>query len=203
MNSISESSQRMTDSRLANVGARTIYHAFLAYDEQFAAITRRARLRFETRDWHGMQDDSSARLDLYRQIVDGVVDEIDQLLAERLHDSLVWAGMKAVYSGQIAQRDDWELAETFFNSVTRRIFATVGVNPRIEFVDTDYDLPPNQARHAVYRSYRRAPSTVELLAQILDELPLTEPFANKERDVALAAAAIEEKLLEEGALRAV
>lgn len=41
--------------------------------------------------------------------------------------------MKAVYSGLIADYDTWELAETFFNSSTRRIFTTVGVE-RAEMV---------------------------------------------------------------------
>jgi isocitrate dehydrogenase kinase/phosphatase len=64
------------------------------------------------------------------------------LLAERLLDRLVWASMKAVYSSLIAGDDAWELAETYFNSVTRRIFTTVGVDPRIEFVDTDFPRRP-------------------------------------------------------------
>ena len=37
----------------------------------------------------------------------------------------------------IAGNHDWELAETFFNSITRRILATVGVDCKIEFVNTD------------------------------------------------------------------
>jgi isocitrate dehydrogenase kinase/phosphatase len=198
-----ERSQRMTASRLANLGAAAIYSAYNDYEQHFRTITRRAQWRFETRDWHGMQDDSRARLELYRQIVDRVVNEIRGLLTNRVQEPLVWASMKAVYSGQIAARDDWEVAETFFNSVTRRIFATVGVDPRVEFVDSDYDFPPNLARQAVYRSYGRASSTVALLGQILDDLPFTAPYASREMDVRLAAAAIERQLRAQGALRVV
>jgi isocitrate dehydrogenase kinase/phosphatase len=54
-----------------------------------------------------------------------------------VHDPMVWAGMKAVYAVLVSTRPDTELAETFFNSVTRKIFTTVGVDPRIEFVDSD------------------------------------------------------------------
>jgi isocitrate dehydrogenase kinase/phosphatase len=198
-----DAAPRMTASRLANVGAAAIFSAYFEYDQRFRAITQRARWRFETRDWHGMHADSRERLDLYRELVDRVVDEICRLLAERVQEPLVWASMKAVYSGQIAPRDDWEVAETFFNSVTRRIFATVGVDPRIEFVDTDYDLPPNLPRQAIYRSYGRAPSTRALLAQMLDDLPFTAPYADREGDIALAASWIEEQLRAQSALRVV
>lgn len=193
----------MTASRLANVGANAIFAAYNEYDRLFRALTRRARWRFESRDWQGMQDDSRARLDLYRQSIDRVVEEIRVLLGDRVQDQIIWTSMKAVYSGLIATCDTWELAETFFNSVTRRIFATVGVDPGIEFVDTDYDLPPNQPRQAVYRSYGRAAQTTELVAQILDDLPFTAPYADRDGDIALAAATIEQRLRAVGALRVV
>ena len=35
------------------------------------------------------------------------------------------------------------MAESFFNSLTRRVFATEGVDQAIEFVDTDFDAPPS------------------------------------------------------------
>ena len=132
----------LSDSRLANLGARAIHAGFDAYHARFRAITRRARARFEGRDWRGLRLDGTDRLDLYRQHVDPLVAEVNALLGERVEERLIWAAMKAVYSGLIADRGDWELAETFFNSITRRVFTTVGVDPAIEFVDTDFDTPP-------------------------------------------------------------
>src|SRR5690606_41841213 len=100
-----------------------------------------------------MAADARERLDLYERVARRAADSIRDLLENRTKDQMVWAGMKAVYSGLIMQRHDWELAETFFNSVTRRIFSTVGVDPRIEFVDTDFDSPPTEAMAPLYRSY--------------------------------------------------
>ena len=54
---------------LAERGANAIHAAFLAYRTEFNAITRRAKVRFEQRDWHGMQDDALERLGLYKKIV--------------------------------------------------------------------------------------------------------------------------------------
>ncbi len=199
--------RRLTDSRLANLGAQTILLGFDEYHTEFKTITRRAKIRFEQRDWHGMFTDAAERLDLYRETVNRTVAELRELLGDRANNKLVWASMKAVYSGLIADRDDWELAETFFNSVTRRIFTTVGVDEQIEFVDTDFESPPTQARRSVYRTYRRAASTKALVEQILRDFALREPFhvpfANLSRDAALAAREIESHLRAVGALRVV
>ena len=196
-------SQRLTDSRLANVGARVIHLAFGRFRNAFTMVTRRAQRRFETRDWAAMQTDASERLDLYKAIVDQTVGDIRATLKERVEEKIVWASMKAVYSGLIAGGDDWELAETFFNSITRRIFATVGVDPQIEFVDSDYDIPPNQAERAVYCTYQQAASSAILIETILRNLPFAGDFQNLERDAELAGREIEERLRAIGALRVV
>src|SRR6185295_10016458 len=137
---------------------------------------------FAQRDWHAMQADAAERLDIYRQVVEQTVAKIRTALADRLHDPLVWASMKAVYSGLIAGRDDWEIAETFFNSITRRIFATVGVDPQIEFVDTDFDIPPTQARHPVYRTYDRSADIAALIEAILTDYRFAVAYENMQRD---------------------
>ena len=194
---------RLTDSRLANVGAGTIHQAYNAYREQFDSITASAPGRFAEQDWPGMQKDVSQRLGLYRRIVDLVEASIRELLDDRIHNKLIWASMKAVYSGLIDNDNTWELAETFFNSITRRIFTTVGVDPQIEFVATDFETPPTPSQRPVYRTYRRAPSTAALVTSILLDYELATPFADLERDTHLAAERIEEQLLSLGALRTV
>ncbi|NIR48886.1 bifunctional isocitrate dehydrogenase kinase/phosphatase, partial [Candidatus Saccharibacteria bacterium] len=195
--------QRLTISRLANLRANAIFNGFDNYQIQFKEITRRARSRFESRDWHGAQADAHQRLDLYKDIVDRVLTEIRELLEDRVSDKLIWTSMKAVYSGLITERDDWELAETFFNSITRRIFTTVGVDPDMEFVDTDFETPPTQSRQTVYRTFSGSSSTEELIKTILNEYQFQSSYADLERDAQLAAAEIEAHLRQKGALRIV
>lgn len=86
---------------------------------------------------------------------------------DSLFNSL-WAACKAVYSSRITDCQVWEIAETFFNSLTRRVFATVGVNQQIEFVDTDFDAPPTVAPGALRSCYQDAPLPL-LLAAILTD----------------------------------
>ena len=180
----------LTDSRLANFGAQAIYEAFDAYLEQFATITRRARTHFERRDGHAMQADAAARLDLYTEVLARIVLEIHGLLGARVKDTLVWASVKAVYSGLIASRDQWELAETFFNSVTRRIFTTVGVDPQIEFVDSDFDAPPTKSTRPMFRSYLAPSSLAALIEKILADVAFAVAYEDRGRDARLAAEVI-------------
>jgi isocitrate dehydrogenase kinase/phosphatase len=193
----------LSDSRLANLGAKAIFDAFETYQSQFKAITQRAKTRFEARDWHGMQTDATERLDLYKVVIDQIEAGIRDLLAERLTEKLVWASMKAVYSGLISPRDDWDLAETFFNSVTRRIFTTVGVDAQIEFVDTDFETPPTPASEPVYAVYGRFPTTTDLIQHILADYPFAISYAHSQQDAAQIAQRIESQLRQIGALRVV
>lgn len=193
----------LTDSRLANLGAQAILKAFKSYQTEYQTITRRAKIRFENCDWHGGQKDAAERLDLYKNIVDQIVSDICDLLDQRLQEKMVWVSLKAVYSGLIMPRDDWELAETFFNSVTRRIFTTVGVNAQIEFVDTDFEVPPTSASQPVYRTYGRFPHTYNLIQQIMQDYPFDAPFQDQKRDAELVASRIEQQLRHIGALRVV
>ena len=52
-------------SGIAYNAARHIADAYAHYNAEFRAITRRAPLRFDNRDWKGSQRDSVERIDLY------------------------------------------------------------------------------------------------------------------------------------------
>ena len=190
--------QPLSESRLANLGANAIHRAFDRFQRQHKAITRRARSRFEARDWAGMQADSRIRLDLYGEVVDKVVEEIGGLLGELTADRFVWASMKAVYSGLIGEREDWELAETFFNSATRRVFTTVGVDHRVEFVATDFTNPPTRHAQEVFHRYERDASTAALVEAVLTDFRFQTLYKDIRRDAKLVAVEIENHLVEIG-----
>jgi isocitrate dehydrogenase kinase/phosphatase len=187
----------------AERAAETIRLGFLRYLDEFGAITRRAQRRFEQSDWAGAQADAVERLHLYRKGVDPVVAEVRTILGDHLTDPAIWTAMKAGYSAAIANRDDFDIAETFFNSITRRIFDTVGVDQRIEFVDTDFVTPPTHSRRPVYRTYQRSDDTTALIEEILSDYALDVPYEDVRRDAGLVAERIEQRLLDVGALRVV
>jgi len=103
------------------------------YFETFTAITRRARLRFENRDWSGMRADTVERLNLYPlQVADAVEAVRDHFDAAATQPEL-WRLSKTAYITRAEQGRDVELAATFFNSVNRKILATVGFDPELAF----------------------------------------------------------------------
>ena len=140
-----------------------------------------------------MHADSAERLGVYEGAVDQIVARVRELLKERTGSRLMWVSIKAVYSGLINDRGDWEIAETFFNSVTRRIFDTVGVDEEIEFVHSDYEEPPSPADHPAFRAFTATASLSDCLGEILEAhgMALGEP--EQERRCAAAADYIEQR----------
>lgn len=155
------------DSRLAALCAEATRDAFLEYETQFDEITRRARERFLARDWRGSFDDARERLRLYSLIVGSLTLRARDLLGPRLCDRSIWSETKARYSALVAPASRWEIAETFFNSLTRRVFTTEGVNQAMEFVDTDFDAPDGEPGE-VARTYSGAPIP-ELMVRLLTD----------------------------------
>jgi isocitrate dehydrogenase kinase/phosphatase len=190
----------LTDSRLAALCAEAARDAVVEYERHFDEITRRARDRFFARDWRGSFDDSRERLRLYSLILDSLTNRTRELMADRLDHRSIWSATKAAYSALIAKSDRWEIAESFFNSLTRRIFATEGVNQAIEFVDTDFDASAGE-QHKIARTYSGGTVTNLMTELLTDEgvggftpehwsnLPESAELAAKRLEAALPDAA--------------
>jgi isocitrate dehydrogenase kinase/phosphatase len=188
----------ITDSRLAALCAQKAQQAFLDYRESFRVITRRARERFLARDFAGAYADAAERLHLYGSVLARLTTDIEDLMGPRLGERSIWTAIKAVYSALIAQSSEWEIAESFFNSLTRRVFATAGVDQAIEFVDTDFDAPPTSSPKDMLHLHSGAPLSELLTAALTD--PAAGGFAAGDWDdlrksVRLAAERIEAALV--------
>jgi isocitrate dehydrogenase kinase/phosphatase len=176
----------LPSSRLANLVVPSVLEAYDRYAAEFTEITRRAQGRFERREWAGEASDATERLDLYGRCIDRLEAEVRSSLGRRIGDRALWAGMKALFSGQIADRPDCELAETFFNSLTRRVFATVGVDSNVEFVDSDFEVRPATITEPVWRLHAGAPRPAELVERVLVAVGFRGPFADLGEDSRLA-----------------
>jgi isocitrate dehydrogenase kinase/phosphatase len=184
----------LTDSRLAAVCADAAWQAFLRYRANFHIITGRAADRFLRRDWPGAYADAAERLRLYARVLDELVAAIRRMMGDRLEVKPLWAAIKAVYSSLISRCDDVEIAESFFNSLTRRVFATVGVNQQVEFVDSDFDAPSSASPGGMQCSYQGA-ELPTLLTAILTELGFpAELYCDLPAATAAAAARLEMEL---------
>ena len=190
----------LTDSRLAALCAEEARKALDDYEARFDAITRRARDRFLARDWHGSYQDAAERLRLYSLVLDGLTNRVKALMGPRLQAHAVWSATKAVYSSLIAQSIRWEIAESFFNSLTRRVFATDGVDQAIEFVDTDFDAPPSAHGDELAQVYSGAPLAFLLREALTDAKGAGFPL-NRWSDLNQASRAAADRILAAAASR--
>jgi isocitrate dehydrogenase kinase/phosphatase len=175
---------------LAELGAAAIHQAFEAYQREFLSITARAPRRFEARDWKGAQQDALERLDTRGRHVQAVVAMLRSRFEARTGDRDLWAFMKPLYLVRISRRPDMELAESFYNSVTRRVFSTVGVDAHVEFVASQVRASLPDPSQPLFRTYAGAP-TVELVRQVLQDAGLQAPFEDLDRDAIRAGAQVD------------
>ena len=194
---MSTAGSTMTDSRLATLCAQSTRQAFYDYQARFDEITGRARDRFLARDIAGTYADAAGRLRLYGSVLTDLTQSIEDLLGSRLRERTIWTAIKAVYSALIAQSPEWEIAESFYNSLTRRVFATAGVDQAIEFVDTDFDAPPTSSPNPIVERYSSDSLPQLLIAALTNEVAggfVAERWNNLLGSVLLAAERIEENL---------
>ncbi len=150
----------------ACAAAALLVDAFADYNARFADITRRARRRFEQRDWRGAGVDARARIDLYDICIREAQGRLDLLLDDRLRARALWSAMRLQYEHQVAALADRELYKTWFSSLSRRQFHTHGVAPDIEFVALDRE-PYTEGSDAAAHRHHAADDVVAMCAQVL------------------------------------
>ena len=179
--------------RPISAAVASIHAAYDKYERGFEEITRRARSRFERRDWSGAQADASERLTLYKTHVDGAVADVHDILEDGVMERTVWGAMKSEHALR-GDRPDSELAATFFNSVTRRVFSTVGVDPAIEYLEHSPPHAPAATDAAIWETYRASAVDPGLVRRILLALPWSVPYAQLDRDSVLVAELIDARI---------
>jgi isocitrate dehydrogenase kinase/phosphatase len=179
---------------LARAGTEALRAGFDAFFTERARITARARARFEARQWAEGQADARARLDLRERVVNETVGTVRAELGGAAHDRDVWRRVKERYLAAVEGGLAPEIALTFFNSVTRRVFATAGVDAGIEFLAMD--VPAPRSSTFPLRTFRREVTTRALLHRILEAYAFAVPYEDLDRDARLAAIELDAQLRE-------
>jgi isocitrate dehydrogenase kinase/phosphatase len=173
---------------LARDCARSIFDAFGEYNAEFREVTRRARLRFETRDWTAARRDAKERIDLYDRYVLNTTEAMRVRLGAYATDRALWIRIRECFEDEIRDFIDLEFEKTFFSSITRRLFATVGVDPEVEFVALDLDplskIRPPQALNV----YEFSRPTETVIGDILEDHSFESPWLDFRASVDFVAA---------------
>ena len=156
------------DNAPAKQYAATIAEHFRSYNDEFGRITRRAALNFLAEDWHGAQLDAVARIELYDVRVSRCVAALADTLRSLRTDVKLWTEIKRAYETLVARRPDSDFYRTFFNSVSRESFGTVGVNAEVEFCATNVGRASGAVPIRVYRIGSSLPGAVR---EIIADLP--------------------------------
>ena len=171
--------------------AQVLVDAFLRYNANFGELTRRAATCFEHRDWQKGRDNAVARIELYERAVTRAIGEIaDGFDAEKDGKSF-WSGVKDEYTARISEYPDNAFFKTFFSSISRRVFNTVGVDPGIEFLASDVRVDEKPLDEKDIRTYYNRGSLRYLIDQVLADYGFSVPYRNREKTIRFIASEID------------
>ena len=171
--------------------AQLVVGAFLRYNAEFREVTRRARQHFVARDWAASQADAVERLGLYDRHVRLAMEELRVLHGGGSHDLELWRNARRHFAHLIDGLPDSEFCKTYFSSVTRKLFATVGVAPDIEFIATDLDPLANVQEIAVTRRFAAGDAAAPAFAEVRGEDWFGTPWAADGGNVAAGEAMLQ------------
>jgi isocitrate dehydrogenase kinase/phosphatase len=111
-------------------------------------------------------------------------------LGPRALDRELWARIRPHFAAQIAGMPDQEFTKTFFSTITRRLFGTVGVAADIEFVATGLDPLAGITSAVGTISYVNRGSLQLLFEDLLGDQWFRSPWRDFDKSVAHLAADI-------------
>jgi isocitrate dehydrogenase kinase/phosphatase len=163
--------------------ARIILNGFESYFAEFQNITLAARSRFENADWPGIRDASNERIDLYKNKVVSVLGNVELVAGSELRNKAFWRDARRVYAGLIRGHNNFEIAETFYNSVYNAVFDHGQIRNEYAFVFSSQGDIPLSDTSRVLRYYRVSGSLDDTLRELLEDYSFHLPYEDLERDV--------------------
>ncbi len=128
---------------------------------------------------------------LYDRWVGSTVVRLLHKLGSRHHDRELWARCKEEYAASIQSYLDSEFYKTFFSSITRRVFDTVGVDPRVEFIALDVEPTALINKPVASKVYLNRGSLRHLLDEALVEFAFAVPYRDVARSIRTIAEEVE------------
>ena len=175
--------------------ARVILNGFYAYFAEFENITLAARTRFEQAEWSSMAEVSSRRIDIYKEIVMETLEVARHIAGQRINDLNFWSGTRGIYASLVQGMTNFEIAETFYNSIFNSHFGHRAIRNEYAFVFSPQgDVPPVDMGRVV-NHYPVSGDLSNAFNQLLDDYAFNIPFEDRARDVASICGAIERHML--------
>ena len=167
--------------------AQLVYDSFEHYNKQFKRITDRARRRFEQCDWNGQIKDIRERVELYDKWCAKTLRSLRREIGSPLKDPKFWESVRLCFGSRLVDVPDAGFMKTFFNSISRRNFGTVGINRSVEFIQPAPDEGLESLAKRRYPCWRNMDETFR---KILRDFRVKLPFQDIDRDIGIISSCI-------------
>ena len=164
--------------------ATVLIEGFDKHYRLFRSVSARAREQFEARAWGELQHALQERISFY--------DERVRECVERLHGEFdvaaisdgTWRDAKLFYIGLLVEHSQPELAETFFNSVIKRMLKRSYYDNDLIFVRAAISTEYIEPDPPIYRSYYpNVEGERACFAQLFRDFGWSRPFADLDGDL--------------------
>ncbi len=170
----------------ATIQEKVAYKILFGFEKNyrwFTRITRGAQERFEKAQWTETQLAMKERINIYEQSLSDTVAELYQLVHPHKQDIEFWQGVKAHFILQLDQHPQFELAETFYNSVIGRLFKHSKIDDSMMFVLPSRCFVAGQDRDKILNSFDTTGTVGAMMQAILAQYRFNIPFENKALDL--------------------
>ncbi len=173
----------MDQRELVSKAGNAIFQAFINYNNNFRRITERAKKRFEKREWSAAQRDLGERIELYTKSIERSVTALDRLLGESRTDRETWRLLKKFFGDRVNDIPDGEFSKTYYNSINRHLFNTVGIDPEIEFVTLRLETEEHHRYLVKHRRYINWTTLDDIIECFLNDFAFDAPYAERHLDL--------------------
>lgn len=163
--------------------AHTILGAYINHFHQFKRITKRGQIRFENRDWKGIQEDSNERMELYRDIVGKTTIEIHDFLQNKTITPDFWFRVKEYYNDEILNFNTRNIAETFYNSIFRHIHTGLSADANLMYVHATGTYREYSSTRPIFYHFFIEKPLRPVLQYMFSHYKFDVPFQDLERDI--------------------
>ncbi|WP_421208252.1 bifunctional isocitrate dehydrogenase kinase/phosphatase [Aeromonas enteropelogenes] len=164
--------------------AETILQRFESFYSRFLEITRGSKSRFENSDWLGVQLAGRERIRLYDHHVGATASSIRQMMGEHHATQALLKRVKGAFSDLLPHCENFEVAESFFNSVYRRIFRHRNIRDENLYIHPFLSRGEHPDLGSLLRVYRTDLAHLpQTLSQLLGDYSFTLPYEDKQRDI--------------------
>ena len=106
-----------------------------------------------------------------------------RILGDQKKNENIWNEIKNSLLKQAQYRPTYEIAETFFNSICRKVFSNIGADENLMFVTSPEARSSVRSSRPIYDRYEPGSQLAQILKNILNAYDWGASFENLDRDI--------------------